>query len=404
MSKPNNQPDARIAPASRLGLVSEYYFSRKLKEVARLNAEGQDIISLAIGSPDMPPSPQTIEKLCEVAHQPDAHGYQPTMGTPELRRAMAGFYRRWYGVELDPETEILPLIGSKEGILHVTLAFVNPGEHVLVPNPGYPTYTSLSRLLGAEVDYYDLNEADGWQPDFDQLEAMNLEKVKLLWTNYPNMPTGGNARMETYERLVDFAKRHGIVVVNDNPYSFILNDKPLSLLQVPGAKECCIEFNSMSKSHNMPGWRVGQCSSNAEFISWVLKVKSNIDSGTFRGLQLAAAEAYANSDEWHQEANVATYSRRRDYAERIMTALGCTYDPKQVGMFLWGRVPDDCTEAEQLTERVLHEARVFITPGFIFGSNGRRHIRISLCAKEEKLKEALSRIEKMVSGKPQTWT
>lgn len=382
-----------IKPADRLGLVSEYYFSRKLKEVARLNADGHDIISLAIGSPDMPPSEQTIEKLCEVAHRPDAHGYQPTMGTPELRGAMADFYKRWYGVALDPSTEIQPLIGSKEGILHVTLAFVNPGERVLVPNPGYPTYTSLSRLLGAEVVNYNLCEDNGWQPDFDELENMDLTDVRLMWTNYPNMPTGGNARRDTYERLVAFARRHGIVVVNDNPYSFILNDKPMSLLQVDGAKDCCIEFNSMSKSHNMPGWRVGMCASNPTFIGWILKVKSNIDSGTFRGLQLAAAEAYANDAEWHHRANIETYSRRRQYAESIMQTLGCTFDTGQVGMFLWGKIPGKYTDAEQLTERVLHECRVFITPGFIFGSNGDRYIRISLCAKEEKLQEALKRIK-----------
>ena len=375
--------------------MSEYYFSRKLKEVARLNAEGHDIISLAIGSPDMPPSEKTVEKLCEVARQPDAHGYQPTMGTPELREAMADFYKRWYGVDLDPATEIQPLIGSKEGILHVTLAFVNPGDEVLVPNPGYPTYTSLSRLLGAKVVNYDLSADNDWQPDFDALEKMDLSRVKLMWTNYPNMPTGANAQRQTYERLVQFAREKGIVVVNDNPYSFILNEEPLSLLQVPGAKECCIEFNSMSKSHNMPGWRVGLCATNATFISWILKVKSNIDSGTFRGLQLAAAEAYRNTPEWHRQANITTYASRRRYAEQIMQALGCAYDPKQVGMFLWGRIPDSYANAEQLTERVLHEARVFITPGFIFGSNGERYIRISLCAKEEKLEAALRRIERM---------
>lgn len=381
-----------IQPADRLSLVSEYYFSRKLKEVAALNAQGMDIISLAIGSPDMPPSPQTIDKLCEVAKQPDAHGYQPTMGTPELRQAMAGFYNRWYGVQLNPQTEVLPLIGSKEGILHVTLAFVNPGDEVLVPNPGYPTYTSLSKLLGAKVVNYNLVEANGWQPDFNELEQMDLSKVKLMWTNYPNMPTGGNARRETYERLVDFAKKHHIVVVNDNPYSFILNEEHLSILQVEGAKDCCIEFNSMSKSHNMPGWRVGLCATNAQFISWILKVKSNVDSGTFRGLQLAAATAYDNSDEWHQEANIDTYRRRRHYAEQIMETLHCSYDPHQVGMFLWGKIPDQYDDVEQLTEKVLHDARVFITPGFIFGSNGKRYIRISLCAKEEKLQEALTRI------------
>ena len=376
-------------------MVSEYYFSRKLKEVAQMNAEGKDIISLAIGSPDMPPSEQTIEKLCEVAHQPDAHGYQPTQGTPELREAMAGFYKRWYGVELDARSELLPLIGSKEGILHITLAFVNPGDEVLVPNPGYPTYTSLSKILGAKIVNYDLREDNGWQPDFDELEKMDLSRVKLMWTNYPNMPTGGNARMETYERLVKFAHEHDIVVVNDNPYSFIINEHPISLMQVPQAKECCIELNSMSKSHNMPGWRVGMCASNAQFISWILKVQSNIESGTFRGLQLAAAEAYRNSDEWHRVSNVERYRARRKYAERIMDVLGCRYDTEQVGMFLWGRIPDNYSNCEELTERVLHEARVFITPGFIFGSNGDRYIRISLCAKEEKLKAALCRIEQI---------
>ena len=384
-----------IQPAERLSLVSEYYFSRKLKEVAQLNAEGKDIISLAIGSPDMPPSEQTVNKLCDVARQPDAHGYQPTMGTPELRQAMAGFYKRWYDVDLDARTEVLPLIGSKEGILHVTLAFVNPGDVVLVPNPGYPTYTSLSKILGASIVNYDLREDNGWQPDFDQLEEIvrQTSNIRLLWTNYPNMPTGGRAQRKTYERLVQFAKEHDIVVVNDNPYSFILSDEHLSILQVPGAKDCCIEFNSMSKSHNMPGWRVGLCATNAEFISWILKVQSNIESGTFRGIQLAAAEAYNNSDEWHRMANVETYSRRRKYAEQIMDVLGCSYDRQQVGMFLWGKIPSKYNHVEELTERILHEARVFITPGFIFGSNGERYIRISLCAKEEKIQQALERIK-----------
>lgn len=382
-----------IKPAERLSAVAEYYFSRKLKEVAKLNAEGKDIISLAIGSPDMPPSKATVDRLCEVARQDNAHGYQPTMGTAELRQAMSGFYKRWYGVDLDPQTEIQPLIGSKEGILHVTLAFVNPGEEVLVPNPGYPTYTSLSRILGAKVVNYNLCENDGWQPDFETLEKMDLSRVRLMWTNYPNMPTGADAQEETYRRLVDFARRHNIVVVNDNPYSFILTEKHLSLLQIPGAKDCCIEFNSMSKSHNMPGWRVGMCASNSRFIQWILKIKSNIDSGTFRGIQLAAAEAYNNSEEWHRQANVVTYRRRRRLAEQIMQELGCRYDKNQVGMFLWGRIPDTYGNVEELTERVLHEARVFITPGFIFGSNGERYIRISLCAKDDKIEEALERIK-----------
>ena len=392
-----NKRIAEVQPANRLSEVQEYYFSRKLKEVALLNAAGCDIISLAIGSPDMPPSPQTIDKLCEIAARSDTHGYQPTRGTIELRQAMAGFYKRWYDVMLDPETEIQPLIGSKEGILHITLAFVNAGDKVLVPNPGYPTYTSLSKILGARVVNYNLREDCGWQPNFDELEQMDLSKVKLLWVNYPNMPTGGDVRRETFERLVDFARRHAIVVVNDNPYSLILNSHPVSLLQIPGAKDCCIELNSMSKSHNMPGWRVGMCASNAQYISWILKIKSNIDSGMFRGLQLAAAEAYnTNSPAWHREANINTYRRRRDIAERIMKALGCTFDPAQVGMFLWGKIPDRYQDAEQLTERVLQEAHVFITPGFIFGSNGCRYIRISLCAKDERMKEALKRIETMI--------
>ena len=381
-----------IKPAERLSLVSEYYFSRKLKEVAQMNAEGKDVISLAIGSPDMPPSEKTISKLCEVAQRPDSHGYQITMGIPELRQAMADFYKRWYDVDLDPSKEILPLIGSKEGILHVTLAFVNPGEEVLVPNPGYPTYTSLSKILGAKVVNYDLMEENGWQPDFNQLETMDLSRVRLMWTNYPNMPTGGNARMETYRKLVDFARRHNIVVVNDNPYSFILNKQPMSLLQVEGAKDCCIEFNSMSKSHNMPGWRVGMCIANPTFISWILRIKSNIDSGTFRGIQLAAAEALTNDDEWHHEANIETYARRRQYAEQIMDILGCTYDKNQVGMFLWGKIPEKYADSEELTELVLHKARVFITPGFIFGSKGQRYIRISLCANERVFAAALQRV------------
>ncbi len=383
-------------PADRVSSISEYYFSRKLKEVARMNAEGKDIISLAIGSPDMPPSKETVDTLCENARKADAHGYQPTVGIPELRKAMAGFYNRWYGVELDPATEIQPLIGSKEGILHVTLAFCNPGDKVLVPNPGYPTYTSLSKILGQEIVNYNLSPSNGWQPDFNELESMDLSGVKLMWTNYPNMPTGGRATRELYTKIVDFARRHHIIVVNDNPYSFILNrDGHLSILQVPGAKECCIEFNSMSKSHNMPGWRVGMIATNATFIQWILKIKSNIDSGTFRPIQLAAARAYDNTDEWHTEANVKTYENRRKIAEEIMTAIGCTFDPMQQGMFLWGRIPEKYRDVEELTEKVLHEARVFITPGFIFGSNGERYVRVSLCAKDDKMREALSRIRSL---------
>ncbi len=383
-----------IKPAERVNSIQEYYFSRKLKEVAQLNAEGHDIISLAIGSPDMPPSEQTVDKLCAAARRPDAHGYQPTAGLPELRQAMAGFYKRTYGVDVDWTSELQPIIGSKEGIMYVTLAFCNPGDEVLVPDPGYPTYTAINKIFGTKIVNYNLREDNGWQPDFDELERMDLSRVKVMWANYPNMPTGGNARRETLEGLVDFAKRHDIVVVNDNPYSLILNEHPMSIMQVPGAKDCCIELNSMSKSHNMPGWRVAMMVSNKQYTQWMFKIQSNIENGTFRGIQLAAAEAYnTNTPEWHRENNIENYGRRRVVAEQIMKTLGCTFDPSQVGMFLWGRIPDKYADVEQLTERVLHEAKVFITPGFIFGNNGRRYIRISLCAKDDKIKEALRRVQ-----------
>jgi len=384
-----------IKPADRLSSVSEYYFSRKLKEVAKMNADGKDVISLGVGSPDMPPSDETITTLCENAKHADVHGYQPYTGIPELRKAFAGWYKKWYNVDLNPDTEIQPLIGSKEGILHVTLAFVNVGDKVLVPDPGYPTYTSLSKLLGAEVVTYNLKEENSWMPDFDELEQMDLSNVKLMWTNYPNMPTGADGSLELYQRLIDFARKHNIVIVNDNPYSFILNRKPISLLSISGAQECCIEFNSMSKSHNMPGWRIGMLATNSEFVQWILKVKSNIDSGMFRPLQLAAAKALDNTEEWHEEMNYNVYLRRRKLAESIMDELECTFDTNQVGMFLWGKIPDKYQDVEELTERVLHDARVFITPGFIFGNNGARFIRISLCCKENKLEEALQRIKQI---------
>lgn len=380
-----------MKPAERLNSVSEYYFSRKLKEVAQMNAEGKDVISLGVGSPDMPPADNAVRTLCDNAWKADAHGYQPYTGIPELRKGFADWYRKWYGVELNPATEIQPLIGSKEGILHVTLAFVNPGDEVLIPNPGYPTYRSLSTLLGANVQEYNLKEENGWLPDFDELEQMDLSRTKLMWVNYPHMPTGTAASVELFERLVEFARRKEIVIVNDNPYSFILNDHPISILSVPGAKECCIEFNSMSKSHNMPGWRIGMLASNATFVEWILRVKSNIDSGMFRAMQLAAADALTAEETWY-ESNNARYRERREIAGKIMDALECSYDNNQVGMFLWGKIPDKYADVEELTEKVLHNARVFITPGFIFGSNGARYIRLSLCCKTEKLSEALKRI------------
>lgn len=390
MQKENQM--CNITPADRLLDVSEYYFSKKLEEVAQMNAQGMDVISLGVGSPDMPPADSTIQTLCETSQSPHVHGYQSYTGIPELRNSFASWYQRWYNVTLNPETEIQPLIGSKEGILHITLAFVNPGDRVLVPNPGYPTYTSLSKLLGAEVVHYNLKEDNNWMPDFDELESMDTSNVKLMWVNYPNMPTGANATTELFERLVDFARRRQIVIVNDNPYSFILNNNPLSILSVEGAKDCCIELNSMSKSHNMPGWRVGMLAANATFIQWILKVKSNIDSGMFRPLQLAAATALQADCDWY-EANNKNYRSRRQLAGEIMKQLGCTFNEDQVGMFLWGKIPETYTDVEELTEKVLHEAKVFLTPGFIFGSNGARYIRISLCCKNDRLQEALNRIK-----------
>ena len=382
----------KITPADRVGSIQEYYFSKKLKEVAEMNAQGKNVISLGIGSPDLPPSEETIETLCEHARQANEHGYQPHIGIPELRQGFADWYRTWYGVELDPKSEIQPLIGSKEGILHISLAFLNPGDGVLIPNPGYPTYSSVSKLVGAKLIYYDLLEDKGWQPDFDALEQMDLSGVKMMWTNYPNMPTGGNATMELYERIVDFGRRHGILICNDNPYSFILNEHPLSILAMPGAKETCIELNSMSKAHNMPGWRMAMLASNTQFVQWILKVNSNIESGQFKPMQYAAAKALQADKSWYDGMN-KVYRSRRDLAGQIMEALGCTYDEQQVGMFLWGRIPDSAESAEAIANKVLYEARVFLTPGFIFGSRGERYIRISLCCKNEALQEALNRIK-----------
>ncbi|MCH5328238.1 MAG: aminotransferase class I/II-fold pyridoxal phosphate-dependent enzyme [Coprobacter sp.] len=386
-----------IVPANRVNSVSEYYFSKKLREIAELNAQGKQIISLGIGSPDQPPHPQTIETLCHDSRLPNAHGYQPYVGIPELRKAFADWYQKWFGVTLDAQKEIQPLIGSKEGILHISLAFLNPGDAVLVPNPGYPTYSSVSRLAEARLIEYKLSPENGWMPDFDDLEQQDLSGVKLMWVNYPNMPTGTPATPDLFRRLVDFGKRHRIIIVNDNPYSFILNDKQLSILSVPGAKEICIEMNSMSKSHNMPGWRIGMLASNARFVEWILRVKSNIDSGMFRPLQTAAVTALQTAEAWHREMNIDLYRRRRNIAEAIALELGCTFDAAQVGMFLWARIPDSEKDAVALADKVLYDARVFITPGIIFGSQGERYIRISLCAGEDTLQEALNRIRKDIT-------
>ena len=381
-----------IVPAERVNNVQEYYFSRKLKEVAEMNAAGKNVINLGIGSPDLPPSDETIDTLCQHARNANEHGYQPYVGIPELREAFAKWYKTWYDVDLNPKTEIQPLIGSKEGILHISLAFLNPGDGVLVPNPGYPTYSSVSHLVDAKLISYELKEELGWQPDFEELEKMDLSGVKLMWTNYPNMPTGANASEELYQKLVDFGRHHNIIICNDNPYSFILNDHPLSILSIPGAKDICIEMNSMSKAHNMPGWRMAMLASNAQFVQWILKVKSNVDSGQFKPMQYAAVAALAAPKSWYDKMN-ETYRSRRALAGEIMRTLGCQYDENQVGMFLWGRIPDSVSGSEALADKVLYEANVFLTPGFIFGSQGERYIRISLCGNQEMLQKALERIK-----------
>ena len=390
-----------IEPAKRTSSVKEYFFSRKQKELDALNAEraarGEDrIISLGIGAPDgMPPLP-AIEALVKAAPEPGNHVYQNYKGLPVLRQAFADWYSRYYGVTLDPGSNIQPLVGSKEGILLISLTFVNPGDKVLVPDPGYPTYTSSARLAGAEILTYDLLEENHWWPDFDALERMDLEGVKVMWTNYPNMPTGAKATPEIYQRLVDFGLRHKILIVNDNPYSFILTDKPLSILAVPRAMECCLELNSLSKSHNMSGWRIGMVAGAPEMISEILKVKSQMDSGMFKPLQLAAVEALNQSPEWFAKLN-SEYVRRRVAAGRIFDTLGAVYDHDTAGLFLWGRVPsgyakDGMSAGEVISERVLHQAGVFITPGFIFGKNGENYIRVSLCATTEVLEAAERRL------------
>lgn len=382
-----------IKAAKRTESVSEYYFSRKLREIAEMNvrrvASGEEpVINLGIGSPDGMPPVEAVEALCEGAVQPGNHAYQSYVGLPELRQAFADWYSRWYGVELDPNTEIQPLVGSKEAILLISLAFLDKGDKVLVPDPGYPTYTSASRLVEAEIVPYDLCEEKGWWPDFEALEQMDLEGVKIMWTNYPNMPTGASASEELYDRLVDFGRRHGILICNDNPYSFILNDRPLSVLSRPGAKECCLELNSLSKAHNMAGWRIGMVAAERDVISEILKVKSQMDSGMFKPLQLAAVQALSRGPEWFARLN-EEYRRRRVLAGEIFDLVGAEYDPESTGMFLWGKVNG---KGVDVSDRLLYEAGVFITPGFIFGKNGENHIRISLCAKPEVLKAAAERI------------
>lgn len=372
--------------------MQEYYFSRNNRRLDAMRKSGVDVINLGIGSPDMPPADNVINTLAEAAKLPNVHGYQPYVGIPELRSAYAKWYATWYNVELNPDNEVLPLIGSKEGIMHIMMAFINEGDGVMVPDPGYPTYSSVANLVGARVVKYKLYEERGWQPDFDELESMDLSGVKMMWINYPNMPTGAPATMELYQKIVDFGRRHQILICNDNPYSFILNDNPISLLAVEGAKDVAIELNSMSKAHNMAGWRFGMAASNAEVISTVLKVKSNMDSGVFRPMQMAAAEALALGKDWFDKVN-AEYRERQKYAFAIMERLGCTFSTDQNGLFVWARVPEQWSSAEQLSDEILNRTGVFITPGFIFGSQGERFLRISLCAKIPVFETALKRIE-----------
>ena len=397
-----------IQPANRTASVQEYYFSRKNREIDALSqarkARGEDpVINLGIGSPDGTPPVAALTKLAETAVRPGCHGYQNYKGLPALREAFSKWYARYYGVTLDPDKEIQPLTGSKEGILLISMAYVNPGDQVLVPDPGYPTYTSASRMVGAEIVNYDLKAENGWQPDFEALEAMDLSKVKLMWTNYPGMPTGAKATPQLYERLVAFGKKHNILIVNDNPYSFILNDKPISILAVPGAKDTCLEMNSLSKAHNMAGWRIGMVAGDAEAITQVLKVKSQMDSGMFKALQLAAVEALGQGPEWFTELN-AEYKARRDVVCRIFDLLGAKFDRDSSGLFVWGdisaspvlaklTVPEGMTLGEAMSEKFLHEAGVFITPGFIFGKNGRNFVRISLCAPVPVLEDAGRKIK-----------
>ncbi len=383
-----------IAPANRLADVKEYYFARKLREIRSRLAAGEAIINLGIGNPDMMPSEATIKELVARAIEPGNHGYQPYRGLPQLRQGFTRWYLDTYGVSLDPEQEVLPLMGSKEGIMHISMAFLNPGDQVLVPNPGYPTYTAISKLVGAEIVYYDLQEKNDWQPDFTALAQQDLSRVKLMWINYPHMPTGTLASDELMAQLVAFAREHQILLCHDNPYSLVLNPQPRSVLSVDGAQEVAIELNSLSKSHNMAGWRIGMVAGAAPYLDTILKVKSNMDSGMFMPMQAAAAQALANGYQWHHERN-QVYAERRQWAYRILDAMAGTYRRDQAGMFVWARIPDHATSGEAHSEWLLNEASVFIAPGFIFGSNGERYVRISLCAPTKRMEEAAERAEKL---------
>jgi aspartate/methionine/tyrosine aminotransferase len=378
-----------IQTAHRLNSVQEYYFSKKLREVRQLLAEGKPIINMGIGSPDLAPDETVIQAMIQGMNDAKAHEYQSYQGLPELRQGMADFYERQFGITLNSQTEILPLMGSKEGIMHISLAFLNEGDEVLIPNPGYPTYASVTELVQAKAVCYDLKATNNWQPDFEALERMDLSKVKLMWVSYPHMPTGANGTLALFEKLIAFGKKHQILIVNDNPYSFVLNEKPLSILQIKGAKEVALELNSLSKTYNMAGWRVGMILGNAKLIDAVLKVKSNMDSGMFYGIQKGAVEALKLGSDWFKKQN-EVYHNRRQLLFKLVEKLGCTFDNNGVGLFVWAKLPEGIS-AETFIDKVLLDKHIFITPGNIFGSNGEGYVRFSLCISEAKIKEAIDR-------------
>jgi len=386
-----------IKPAKRIERVEEYYFSKKLQEIREMNKTGLEVINLGIGNPDLPPSPEVIETLNHKSQQAGNHGYQSYTGIPELRNAFASWYSKFYNTELDPSSEILPLMGSKEGIMHISMAFLNPGDIVLVPNPGYPAYRSASELLGSEIQEYSLLEENSWMPDLESLENNLRPGTKLMWINYPNMPTGQAGNPEFFIKLIEFAKRNSILLVNDNPYSFILNENPHSLLAIEGAKEVLIELNSLSKSHNMAGWRIGMAAGKSEFIQYILRVKSNMDSGMFKPLQHAAVKAMDSESSWHRKQN-EIYRDRRNRIWKIFDLLSCEYDVNQTGMFVWARIPRSTLSGKDFAEEILQKSRVFITPGFIFGSNGDKYLRASLCQPVEIIEEAFERIRRVIDN------
>jgi aspartate/methionine/tyrosine aminotransferase len=380
-----------ITTAKRLETVQEYYFSRKLKEVRQLMSEGKTIINMGIGSPDLAPHASVIEAIQNAMFDEKAHEYQSYQGLPELRQGFSDFYKNNFNVELNSNNEILPLMGSKEGIMHISLAFLNDGDEVLIPNPGYPTYASVTELVQAKAVYYDLKEENNWQPDFETLEKTDLSKVKLMWVGYPHMPTGANANLELYQKLIDFGKKHSILIVNDNPYSFVLNENPLSIFQIEGSKEIALELNSLSKTFNMAGWRVGMVLGNATLIDAILKVKSNMDSGMFYGIQKGAIAALKLGKDWFESQN-EIYTKRRNLIFELAEKMNCTFDKNAVGMFVWAKLPTGI-QSEEFIDNLLYEKHIFLTPGTIFGSNGEGYIRFSLCVKEENILEAIKRFK-----------